>query len=512
MPEPIARRALLQAGVALPFAAWTGVVLAQSRERLVVRIERDIQNLDPAERPGAVEGNVIRALCRNLVAFRRGSFEIENDAARTIRQTDPTTIDFALEPGLVFPGDFGRLTAEDVKFSYERFQLPGPTGRKPAYAEDWAALDHVEVTGELTGRLILKRPSAGLWKNALADVSGAIQSRLAAAKPGRNADIGLVGAGPYVLAEWLPNRRLVLRRNPEFRGEAPAFEEIVLRPVADPTTAILGFEAGELQLTRIEANDRHALAEAKAGKLIDLPSINFVWLGINMAKPPLDDPRVRRAIRLGIDVDEVITAAYDGTVERARAVLAPGMLGYWPDAPAPARDPAAARALLAEAGRTSLRATLTLLDKPAYRNAAEVIQARLGEIGIALDLLPLDDASYWSSGAGASGQALELFLGRFGGKADPGFITQWFLPSQIGSWNWQRWNSPDYAELYARADREGDVEKRAALYVEMQRLMDQSGAFVPLTHETNIYLAAGQLDPAILPNGDDLQYPDFRLG
>ncbi|MGB8841370.1 MAG: ABC transporter substrate-binding protein, partial [Aliidongia sp.] len=302
MTDPIARRTLLRAAAFLPLAAWPGVVRAQGRDRLIVRIERDIQSLDPAERPGAVEGNVIRALCRNLVTFRRGHFEIENDAAETIRQADPLTIEFTLKPGLRFSGDFGAMTADDVKFSYERFLVADPSGRKPAYAEDWAALDHVEVTGELTGKLILKRPSSALWKNALADVSGAIQSRAAALRADRNPTTGLIGAGAYYLAEWVPNRRIVLRRHPDYLGAAPAFAEIVLRPVGDPTTAILGFKAGELDLTRIEPIDHHALIGQKGAKLIDLPSVNFVWLGINLARPPFDDARLRQAIRRGIDV------------------------------------------------------------------------------------------------------------------------------------------------------------------------------------------------------------------
>ncbi|MGB8843127.1 MAG: ABC transporter substrate-binding protein, partial [Aliidongia sp.] len=182
---------------------------------------------------------------------------------------------------------------------------------------------------------------------------------------------------------------------------------------------------------------------------------------------------------------------------------------HWPDAPAPTHDPAAARTLLAEAGLSGLTARLTLLNKPAYRVAGEVIQAQLREIGLTIELQPLDDASYWSSGAGAAGEKLELFLGRFGGKADPAFIAQWFLPAQIGRWNWQRWNSPDYAKLYDEADAAADEGARATLYIEMQKLMDRSDAVIPLTHETNLYLSAPRLDPAILPNGDDVQYADF---
>jgi peptide/nickel transport system substrate-binding protein len=511
MARLIARRAVLQAGSALPLLAWnSGAVCAETPSRLVVRIERDIASLDPAERPGAIEGNVIRALCRNLVAFKRGSFEIENDAAETIRQTDPLTIEFVLKPGLVLPDKFGELTADDVKFSYERFQTPHPDGAKPAYAEDWAALDHVEVTGKLTGRLILKQPAPALWPNALADVSGAILSRAADARKDRLAPDAPIGGGPYLLAEWVPNRQILLRRNPDYVGAKPAYDEIVLRPVVDPTTAILGFKAGELQLTRIESIDRKQLEAQKGARVVDLPSINFVWLGINLARPPFDDTALRRAIRLGIDVEEVIAAAYDGTVTRAKALLAPPMLGYWPEAPAPKRDLDAAKAALAQSGKNGVAAKLTFLNKPAYLAAAEVIQAQLGELGVTIDLRPLDAASYWSSGNGVAGETLELFLGRFGGKADPAFITQWFLPSQIGTWNWQRWNSPDYAKLYTQAAGEGDKAIRVQFYIDMQRLMDQSDAFVPLTHETNLFLAAAGLDPAILPNGDDIQYAEFR--
>ena len=153
-----------------------------------------------------------------------------------------------------------------------------------------------------------------------------------------------------------------------------------------------------------------------------------------------------------------------------------------------------------------------MLNKLNYVTAAEVIQARLGEIGLAVDLQILDGGSFWSSGDGAGGQRLELFLLRFGGKADPSFIAQWFLPGQIGSWNWQRWNSADYAALFAEAAGAADAAHRAELYVRMQQLMDRSDAIIPLTHETSLYLAEAGLDPALLPNGDDQQYARFRRG
>ncbi len=505
----LSRRTVLQAAAALPLAGRAA--RAQSTpSRLTLRIERDIQTLDPAERTGAIEGNVIRAVCRNLVAFKRSSFEIEPDAAAEIRQASDTIVEFTLKPGLEFPGGFGPMTAEDVKFSYERFLASGPGGRKPAYAADWAALDRVEVTGPLSGRIVLKQPSAALWPTALADVSGAILARAAWNRPGLGTVERLVGAGPYVIRDWSPNRRLLLARNEGYTGPRPDFDEILLRPIAGAETAVLAFRAGELQMTRIEADDKHRLAHLAGTRLVALPSINFVWLGINMAKPPFDRAELRKAIRLGLDIEEIVTAAYDGTVTPARALLAPGMLGHWADAPMRKRDPEAARALIQAAGLAGLRARLTVLNKLDQVTAAEVIQARLGEIGIDVAIELLDSGSFWSSGGGKAGEGLELFLLRFGGKADPSFIAQWFLPGEIGSWNWQRWNSADYAALFAEAGAEPDPAKRAALYIEMQQLMDASDAIIPLTHETNLYLAEAGLDPALLPNGDDQQYALFR--
>ena len=63
----------------------------------------------------------------------------------------------------MFHGGYGEMTAEDVKFSYERFITPAADGSKPAYADDWGALDKVEVTGKYTGRILFKNPAPAIW-------------------------------------------------------------------------------------------------------------------------------------------------------------------------------------------------------------------------------------------------------------------------------------------------------------------------------------------------------------
>ena len=234
---------------------------------------------------------------------------------------------------------------------------------------------------------------------------------------------------------------------------------------------------------------------------------------MNVEKKPFDDVRVRQALRAAIDVDQVLAGAYDGAVGRAYGPIAPGLLGYWKDAPHYARDVGRAKDLLKQAGLGGgFRAKLTLLNQPQYQSAGQIIQALVGEAGIQLDLDVRDAGSYWSAGNGDSGKQLDMALQRFGGKADPAFQTQWFVTSEIGDWNWQRWSDKQYDALFEKAGATDDKDARQQMYVEMQKLMDQSSAFVWLTHERNVFAFRDWVKPALLPNGDDMLLDRFAAG
>ena len=513
--KPHPRRSVLKgAGAlaalgALPFG-WPRPAHA-ARERLVARMERDIQNLDPAFRTSTVEANILRAVQQRLVRFKPRSFEWETDAAESIRQASPTVIEFTLKPGQAFTGGYGELGAEDVKFSFERFNDPPPGQKKASYASDWGQLEAVEVTGPLSGRILLKKPSPALWLTALADVSGCIVSRRAFEAMGDEVNTLALGSGPYFQAEWVADQRYLLRANPDYRGTMPArFEEIALRPVPDGKTAEIAFRAGELDFTRIDVTSVDAFGKLDGAKLTTIDAIDYIWIGLNVEKPPLDDPRVRRAIRLAIDVDAALAAAYDGKVKRANTLIPPQLLGHWAEAPVHRRDVAGARKLLAEAGHPNgIRTTLTCLNQPAYKTAALVAQANLAEAGVTCEVRPLDGGSFWSAGAGEAGKQLDLSLQLFKGKADPSFYTQWFTSAQIGEWNWQRWSSPEYDGLHEAAASTLDPAERVKAFVRMQQLMEESAAFVWLTHDALVFASQAWLAPAVLPNGNDWQLAYF---
>jgi peptide/nickel transport system substrate-binding protein len=411
----------------------------------------------------------------------------------------------------MFSHGYGEMTAEDVKFSFERFLQPGADGKRSAYAADWGALDKVETMGKYIGRIHLKSVSAAVWSTGIADGSGVIVSRRAVEELGEKFATQIVGAGPYYIAEWTPNQRMILKLNPEWKGAAVQFKEIELRPIADAKTAELAYRGDEVHFTRLEPAAVKEMERERSGRVLKQPSIHAAWIGLNVEKKPFDDDRVRRAVRLAIDVDEVLLAAYDGTVERANAILAKSMLGHWKDAPAIKRDVAQAKRLLAEAGHPNGFTTrLTVLNRATFQTAAQVIQAQLADAGIKVNLEVLDGGSFWSMGRGDNGKNLDMFLLRFGGKADPSFITQWFLPEQVGVWNWQRWVNADFKKIFDDGVTTLEGAQRAAHYIKLQQLMEQSNAFIWLTHEASAHATKSWLQPAILPNGDDHQYRYFR--
>jgi len=507
MPSHFRRRAVLAGAAlsALPRGAAQAQAPAQPHTSISVRIDRDVEVLDPAFRTGLQDGNIVRAITQRLVTVAPGGKgELVPDAAAELTQVSPTEVTFRLKPGQMFSGGYGEMTADDVKFSYERFIQPGPGGKESPYKAEWANLKEVQVTDRLSGRIILDRPRAGLFSIALGDVAGSIVSRRAVTERGVGHNTNPVGSGPLMVTAFEKQRQVVLRRNPAYTGQPAGFEQVAVRYVPDPKTTELGLRSGDLDFASLPPSQAEALRTAAGLKVEQQPGIANIWLGMNVEKPPFNDPKVRQAIRLALDVDQMLLAGFNGRAPRANALIMPQVVGHWADAPAPKRNVAEAKRLLAEAGHAAgFKARVLVQNQPVYQTMALVAQALLRDVGITLEVDAQDAASFFSAGKGETGKALDLFIIRFNGKLDPNFLAQWFTTGQIGTWNWQRWSSPEFDRLLDQGSAELDDAKRAALFVQAQKLMEDSGAFVWLTYDVGIFIHRDWLRPALLPSGID---------
>lgn len=509
------RREVLGAMAAAGFAAgfYPHAALSQDGKVLRVRAYADIQNLDPAFRKAAPEDDIMRNIYPGLATMPPGdAWKWKADAVTRLEQVDPTHIEFTLMDGLTWSGGHGPVTAEDVKFSFER--MIDPKLDSP-YKGDWAALDHVEVKDEKSGVIVLKEPFPPLWNVGLVFGSGRIVSKKALEAAGGRIDTSPPAqCGRYVLKEWLPKQRTVLTRNPEWPGEPGAFEEIHVIPIEDEKTAELGLEAGDLDYTWVAVSSipRYRETPPKAGKVIVKPSLAYVWLGMNQEAAPFDKLEVRRAVQHAVDVPTVLEAAYFGAAAPATGIIAPGLTGHR-EKVIYGYDPDKARDLLKQAGfPNGFDCTIDVLNKTERIAAAQALQAVLADVGINLQVRQHDSGTFWSLGDQSSGDSwktIQLLISRFSMQPDPSFATDWFTPEQIGVWNWERWNSPEYGKLNAAAKIETDIAKRNEMYIKMQDLMEESGSYVFLTHEA---VGVGYRDavaPGLMPNGNPVFY-DFK--
>lgn len=233
-------------------------------------------------------------------------------------------------------------------------------------------------------------------------------------------------------------------------------------------------------------------------------SLSYVWLGLNVEQAPFTDAKVRQAVSLALDSEAILNAAYFGVAEQATGLIARGLIGHRTK-PIVERDVEAAKALLAEAGLAGgFKTTLSIENRTDMVSAAQIIQASLAEAGIEVEIDVQDSGAFWSLGDGASGERskkLQMTYKEFTGAPDPAWSTQWFTPDQAGLWNWERWNSPEFADLHKKGLVERDPAKREAIYQKMGDLMADAHAFNFTTNPPYAFLHRDTLEPATLPNG-----------
>lgn len=497
------------------FGAATMVVprfaLSQDGSVLTVRSYSDLQILDPAFRLAAPEDDIIRSIFAPLVIPQAGDvWGWKPIAAQSIEQLDDVTIAFTLKDNIGFTDGYGQMTAEDVKFSIERFADPA---MESPYAGDWAALKEVEVKDKLSGLIHLKQKFVPLWSTTLPTAASCILSKRAMEELGDKITTKPVAqSGQYLLADWQPKQKTVLKRNPDWAHEQGGFDEIHIIPIEDPATAERGFEAGDLDYTwtLVASLPRLKSNPPPNSVVLEKPSLAYVWVGMNQDVAPFDNINIRRAVQHAIDRQGVVDAAYYGAASVGNGIIAPGLPGSR-DSVTYDYDPDKARDLLKQEGATNISVTLDILNQTDRLTAAQVIQANLADVGISCEIKQNDSGTFWTLGSkdGDYWNKLQMYLQRYSMQPDPSWATVWFTPEQVGVWNWERVNNAEYKALHDQGLSESDFAKRDEIYKKMQGLMDESGCYVFLTHEVVGAIHRDTIQPGLKPNGESL-FSEFK--
>lgn len=484
--------------------AWPGVSWSQSGKTLTVRFDRELESFDPGYYVGGHPANdmnwcLMPALVHYAMEDGRAVWT-PSPFVESVELRDPTHIDFVLKQGLMWSGDNGEVTVEDVAYSYDRM-------KESEWKGDFVAYDHTEITGTHSGTLVLNKPFAPFMTATLASGTGIILCKKAVEAVGGKYTVDIPATcGPYVVAEHKQGQVIRLRPNPDWTGDAPDFENIDCVFVAEAEAAALAFEAGELDCAKITSNSyaRYKKELPENGALTVAGALQYMWMGLNTEHPKLQDLKVRQAIQHAIDQDAIIQGAYSGTAEPSYGVVCPGLVGRRTES-SYSYDPAKAAALLEEAGVTGLSLTLRTLNEQERMLAAQIIQANLGAIGVTVEIVPLDSGPFWEMGQESKGDTwkdLELWIMRYGAGPDPFEQFQWFVRDQVGIWNWERWSSDEFEELFVKLVEVSDPDERHEISIRMQEIMENTGGYVWLVHEPEVFVHRADIEARFAPSGE----------
>jgi len=460
----------------------------------------DIVGADPGLASGenvSISLNIYSGLMR----YKPGTYDLVLDAAKSVKVSeDGLEVYFELKEGIQFHEGYGEMTAEDVKFSFER--IIDPELALPA-AADWEGLDYVEVTGKYTGIIHMKKPSAQLFTLSIPFAAGSIISKAAYEERGRDKfNSAPIGSGPYYFKEWLPGEKVVLERFDDYYGEKPYFERVEIQVIEDIGAAELALERGDLHATSIYRDSVKRYEANPNIEVIVKPALAWDWVGFNCSLPPFDNVKVREAVRYALDIDKIIEGAYGGVAKRAYAMLPEGVVGHWKDAPRYERDVERAKKLLAEAGYPNGFDTQIILRTSEYMAAGEIVQAQLKDVGINATIMVAPDRYQTLGPENHPGMQVAGFSGHF----EPNWFSTWFTSEQIGNWNFWKWSNKEYDRLNELALKTLNVDERAKIYIRMQQIIDEDVATIYITHRAITIAHSPKIRPYYLPGTHYAQY------
>ncbi|GEP48141.1 peptide ABC transporter substrate-binding protein [Microbacterium saccharophilum] len=289
---------------------------------------------------------------------------------------DGTAITFTLRDGLTF-SDGEPVDAAAVKAFFDR----GTTQEDSHLKDQLADLKEVTVDSELEVTLHLTEVDYQI-PYLVAGRTGAIASPEAGTDPARLA-IEPVGAGPFILTDFVPESQATFVKNPDYwDAENIHIDELVLKPRLDAATVVAAIQSGSVDVAVIPATQVDA-AEAAGIDVTIETALTASDASINLNKAPFDDPAVVEAFRYAFDRQAFVDAV---TAGRGSVTHQPFPEGYLAFNPAVEDlwdyDPAKAKQLLADAGYEEGELSVGITAQAGAEVAAELTQAQLEAIGV----------------------------------------------------------------------------------------------------------------------------------
>lgn len=408
---------------------------------------------------------------------------------------DGLTYTFKLRAGVKFH-DGSDMDAEDVAASIRRVQSEAVAS---PLASRVTPITGIEVVDPTTVKFTLDAPFAPILTSlsGIAIVPAEVETNVEGLQQTP------IGTGPFKFAEWQPNGFIGLTKNEDYYLDGlPKLDGVKFNFVPESATRQVGVTSGEYDLLPgIDPATALQLQGQPNVTVQETRDIAYTLLGMNASREPFTDPKVRTAINMLLNRQEIIDAALFGSGVPA-GPLSPALVNWAVDPATFAcytQDVEGAKALLAEAGVTTpLKLTMNVLPRQDTRDIAQVVQQQLAAGGIEVSLITQEIGDFVQSWKNSD---FDTFISANGGSPDPDeYFYRTFRGG--GSTNVFKYDDPQIDTWLDEGRAETDPAARKAIYDQVQAKLACEGPAAHIAYGTLYTAVANGVDGfEIFPNG-----------
>ncbi|MBY8929502.1 MULTISPECIES: ABC transporter substrate-binding protein [Pseudomonas] len=506
----------------LPLLVSAGLMaaapFAQAATNLVFCSEGSPAGFDPGQYTTGTDFDAsAETMFNRLSQFERGGTAVVPGLATSWDVSpDGLTYTFHLREGVKFHTTpyfkpTREFSADDVLFTFNRMINKDDPFRK-AYPTEFpyftdmgmdTNIKNIEKIDDNTVKFTLGTVDAAFIQN-MAMSFASIQSAEYAAqllKEGKPADINQkpVGTGPFVFKSYQKDSNIRYTGNKDYwKPEDVKIDNLIFAITTDPSVRIQKLKKNECQVTLFpRPADLKALGEDKDLKLPHQAGFNLGYVAYNVMDKvkgsdqpnPLADLRVRQALDMSVNKQQIIDSVYQGAGQLAVNAMPPTQWSYDTTIKDAAYNPEKAKALLKEAGikeGTEIVLWAMPVQRPYNPNAklmAEMLQNDWSKIGLKVKITSYEWGEYIKRSKGGENQA--MIIGWSGDNGDPdNWLNVLFGCDSLSGNNFSKWCDKKFDGIVKQAKATSDVAKRTELYKQAQHVLKDAVPMTPIAHST----------------------------
>jgi peptide/nickel transport system substrate-binding protein len=477
--------------LALPVAA-----AATPAGKVVIAQGVDPTTLDTMNQQETPASNLARHLFDTLVVRDQNLDLVPQLAAEMPKLVAPTTWEVKLRRGVRFHNG-EEFNAESVKWSLERLANPA---NKLRATPNFTPIDRVEIVDPYLVRVHTKKPWP-IFVKAMAFAQAAMYPPKAyEGKDSAYISKSPIGTGPYRYVRWNKDEEIVLEAYEQYWRGAPRIKTVVFRPIPDDAVRVAALQNGEIDVAvnipphlapTIDKHPKLFLSTAPSVRTIQLMYYTHQMDAQHKVTGPYAGPtadrRVRQAMNLAVDVDEIIKGVLDGKAVRVATFLTDKHFGFDPQWKPTRPDPAQVKKLLTDAGYPGgLDITLNAPQGRYVRDkeVSEAVAGQLTRAGIRTTVRTFEWGNYLNTMVYVHKAGPIWMIGWGSGTYDAESI---FVPLFRTGGVFVNYHNPEFDAMVDEAQTIMDEKKRFEQYQRITRLWIDDAAAMPLYQQVDLY-------------------------